>query len=64
MKSGSLLKFKYPLIGSLILTLGIALIPTQALADDEVRYVSDVMYIPLRRGPGNQQEIIVNNHAS
>lgn len=33
-----------------------------SLAED--RYVSDVMYIPLRKLPGNQQDVIVNGIAS
>ncbi len=56
--------FKQMLIGALaLLTLGASLNPTRLLAE-ELRYVSDVMYIPLRRGPSNQQDIVLNGLVS
>lgn len=35
-----------------------------AIAAEEDRYVADVMYIALRKAPGNQQDIIINGLAS
>lgn len=42
--------------------LSAALWPNISLAED--RFVSDVMYIPLRKAPGSKQEIIIRSLAS
>ncbi len=47
-----------PLI--VLLTVASPLAP-HAAAEEEVRYVADTLIIPLRRAPGNQQDIVVNN---
>lgn len=36
----------------------------EAGAEETTRYVSDVMYIPLRKGPGNQQDVLINGLVS
>jgi SH3 domain protein len=36
----------------------------EAEAAQTLRYVSDVMYIPLRKGPGNSQDVLINGLVS
>lgn len=37
---------------------------TNSEAENTMRYVSDVMYIPLRKGPGNAQDVLINGLVS
>lgn len=47
-----------------LLLLAVIFCSLPAIAAEEDRYVADVLYIALRKAPGNQQDIIINGLAS
>jgi SH3 domain protein len=48
----------YTCIVALLSAFSLMMIPSQALSQSDVRYVSDVLFVPLRSGQGNQFRIV------